>query len=279
MQETLKTITKNMKQEEKDHLLNDKNLSAEEQAEVKLLFNRLDALGIEYQTLSTSLREIMDSKAIEIYAEHCATSSDGKVVESFKKEAKAQLEEVLDNRIAFDIFIPEKNWVFNITPGKRDILSSSQKIDSINLSTSFESIDAISLFASPKTIMEFVLKRYYKYPHDLHDKLLLWSDLLKEIYRGHYSSDNVKGAVDFYAELAPKRVTELKEVRFRKFLADNHIWEEKYAECGKEYILQNQEPAHLYQKALKRAPYVAADYVKSMNPQFDFDDILDQITE
>jgi hypothetical protein len=43
--------------------------------------------------------------------------------------------------------------------------------------------------------------------------------------------------------------------------------------------LQNQEPAHLYQKALKRAPYVAADYVKSMNPQFDFDDILDQITE
>jgi len=135
-----------MKQEGKDHLLNDKNLSAEEQAEVKRLLERLDALNIERNSLITNLKEI--------------------------------------------------------TKGKN---------------------------------------------------------------------------IDFHAALSPTRITELQGARFHKFLSDNPIWEENYAAYGRERIVHKTENA--FSNALNQARKEAIQYVKYMNPQFDFDDILDQITE
>jgi hypothetical protein len=139
MQKTLKTITKNMKQEEKDHLLNDKNLSAEEQAEVKRLLERLDALNVERNSLISNLKEI--------------------------------------------------------TKGKN---------------------------------------------------------------------------IDFHAALSSKRIEELKEARFRKFLSEKPIWEESYAAFGRD---------RTQVVGLVRAQKEAVEFVEYFNPQFDFDDILDQITE
>jgi hypothetical protein len=127
-----------MKQEEKDHLLNDKNLSAEEQAEVKCLLERLDALNVERNSLISELKEIR---------------------------------------------------------GKN---------------------------------------------------------------------------IDFHAALSSKRIEELKEARFRKFLSDNPVWEESYAAFGRD---------RTQVVGLVRAQKEAVEFVEYFNPQFDFDDILDQITE
>jgi hypothetical protein len=266
-----------MKQEEKEHLLNDKNLSAEEQAEVKLLFNRLDALGIEYQTLSTSLREIMkdDKDEIDQFIKECTDYSD-----NGNAEAKHEIEDVLDSRVEFDVYIhtPTLDWIFNITPGQLDDSSYGKSIDVVNLRTSFTAFEKEYKHVNLYGIREYIFDEYlsnYVYPQR-NSQLFLWSNSLKKFYDGHCSL-NTTSAVDFYAALSPTRITELKEARFRKFLSENPIWEESYAAYGRERIVHKTENA--FSNALNQARKEATQYVKYMNPQFDFDDILDQITE
>jgi hypothetical protein len=269
-----------MKQEDKDHLLNDRGLTPEQQDEVRGLFARLDLMGVEYYPLSFPLREIMDEKTFEEVYRTSPTAPN------FLKLARQDVKNLLDTRIEFDIYIPSKGWVLNVNPsvfsgkGMASCIPMRNIGDSLNV---FKNDDPlIDSFNSYGPIyFEKHHSKGYRYPCIVNDKgesviLLLWSKLQSK----DYDKDNetprkndvpiLCGWSYFLGELDHERFEEMKKKHLQKFLDNNPIWKEQYARVAAGVLLQQKTQSN-YSEAYKKAK----KFLQAGNPFVDFDDIID----
>jgi hypothetical protein len=274
-----------MKQEDKDHLLNDRGLSPEQQDEVRGFFARLDLMGVEYYPLSFPLREIMDEKTFEEVYHTSPTAPE------FLKLAKQDVKDLLDTRIEFDIYIPSKGWVLNVNPA---VFSGNGKASCIPLRNIGDSLDVFKgndpLSDSFNSYGPIYFEKHhpkgYRYPFidnkEGNSILLLWSKLQSEDYDKDNETprkNDVPILTDWHqfymAFVSEKQFKELQEKRFQKFLDNSPFWKEHYVRFAADLSLKSQNKLYEYGSKFEEAEKFVKAGITAGNPGIDFDDIID----
>jgi hypothetical protein len=268
-----------MKQEDKDHLLNDRGLSPEQQDEVRGLFARLDLMGVSYRPLSIPLRDLIPDCAFE--------PDPSGLVPELQEFAKRDTESKLNRIIEFDIYIPSKGWVLNVNHQAFEGRGNAQSILLNTFRSSFKVVGDIrdeywgGLTCDSAVDIFTKWAKDYCYPTNSEGKLILWSKSLAEEYKSAHKNGPQPSEIVitdwhlFYKELNPDKVEELQEKRFQKFLANNPFWKEHYVRFAAALSLK--ENSHQSRYTCGRKFKEAKEFVIAGNPDvdFDFDDIID----
>jgi hypothetical protein len=284
-----------MKQEDKDHLLNDRGLSPEQQDDLRDFFDRLDLMGVDYQPLSVSLSDIMN---ISEFKYGCGIELDPTDPELLKI-AKQDVKNILDLHIEFDIYIPSKFWVLNVNSEALKYTISSEHLAENTLHNSFCLFNGSQgsnynhallryfiehhpnrlkypCIEGPRLKLEtLVLVEQHKIPYQTNDQPLLWGKLQEKKYRSTKRDSEDKVVSDFhkfYEELDPIRFPKQQEKYFQQFLDNNPIWKEQYAKLAADFLLQSDKA-----QSVSSYPYAfqkAKAFVKAGNPHIDLNDII-----